>query len=247
MLSDSERNGGQSMRIVVAGVALLLSFLIGIFSYIILPYFELRYVEEEEAIEYKASTAMTIAAFFHQNNWKKWIVVSISSLLCTTVAWILLNCEIKWEDICKYMLIAMVLLVVMIIDWELHIIPNIVVGGLFFIGFIFLIVDFFVSRENFTSTILIKVASLAFCMVLFYALARLTKDGIGMGDVKIIATMAWILGLFTTLMVVLFALLICAGVSVVLLVRKRKDKNDTVPFGPFLFLGYILMLLLFGI
>ena len=86
-----------------------------------------------------------------------------------------------------------------------------------------------------------------FCIVLFYALARLTKDGIGMGDVKIIAAMAWILGLFDTLIVVLFALLICAGVSVVLLARKKKDKSDAVPFGPFLFLGYILMLLLFGI
>lgn len=247
MLSDSERDGGQSMRIVVAGVVLLLSFFIGVFSYVIIPYLELKNVEEKEGIEYKASTAITIAAFFHQKAWKKWIVVSTNSLLCTIVTWILLNGEVKWEDICKYMLVAVVLLAVMIIDWELHIIPNIIVVGLFFSGFLLLIVEFFVSQENIGSTLLIKVVSFAFCAVFFYALARLTKDGIGMGDVKIIAAMAWVLGLFTTLIVVLFALLICASMSVVLLVRKRKDKSDTVPFGPFLFLGYILMILLFGI
>lgn len=232
------------MRFVVAGGVLLLSLLVGLFSYYTIPCFELKNNGEKGLTEYKTFDAITNATSFCRKKWREWIVICSSAALCTITTWVLMNYEIFWLDICKYSVVAVVLISVMIIDWKLHIIPNNIVLSLFFSDVVLLLIDFFVYRDSVGTTLLVKIISLVFNLVLFYVLARLTREGIGMGDVKIIAVLGWILGLSTTLIVVLFALLMCTVVSVFLLMRKKKNKNDTVPFGPFLFLGYILMLLL---
>ena len=92
-----------------------------------------------------------------------------------------------------------------------------------------------------------SVAGFICCVVLFYVLSRLTKEGIGMGDVKLISVVGLLLGLSSTLMSVLFSLILCTLASIVLLFGKKKSRNDRIAFGPFMFFGYILMFILFSL
>lgn len=61
-----------------------------------------------------------------------------------------------------------------------------------------------------------------------------------MGDVKIVSSLGLLCGLYFVLYVLLFSLVVCAITALVLMAVKRRKKNDSLPFAPFLFFGYII-------
>lgn len=236
------------MTFVVAGVVLALSFIVGMTSFIVAPRFNLISDEKAEGgdVKSKASPAMAIAEMFKRAKWKQWIIIVFGSLLCAICAWLMLEANAKAIDICKYIFMSLALMSVMIIDGKTHRIPNQIVAIMFGGGVVFLIWELVMLRKEAVGKILMHIIGLIGCLLLFYIMARLTKDGMGMGDVKLIAVTGWVLGISQTLITILFALIICTIIALFLLVGKKKSKKDQIPFGPFMFFGYIVMLLLFG-
>lgn len=237
------------MSFVVAGVVLILALLCSVVSFLAIPKYEDEATENgnELQVNKNESPATAIANFFSKDNWKQWLFAIGISVICAVIAYFAFNTGIKPLNLCRQMVVALALLSAMIVDRKTHQIPNLLILGVLGIGAILLVAEFFLYRETFLTTLIMSVAGLLICVVLFYVLARLTKEGIGMGDVKLISSMGWMLGLASTLMAVLFALILCTLVAVVLLFGKKKNKNDRIPFGPFVFFGYILMLLLFSL
>lgn len=237
------------MSFVVAGVVLILALLCSVVSFLAIPKYEDEAIENgnELQVNKNASPATSIANFFSKENWKQWLFAIGISVICAVIAYFAFNTGIKPLNLCRQMVVALALLSAMIVDRKTHQIPNLLILSVLGIGAILLVAEFLLYRETFLTILIMSVAGLLICVVLFYILARLTKEGIGMGDVKLISSMGWMLGLASTLMAVLFALILCTLVAVVLLFKKKKNKNDRIPFGPFVFFGYILMLLLFSL
>jgi leader peptidase (prepilin peptidase)/N-methyltransferase len=150
-------------------------------------------------------------------------------------------------ELCKHSAVALFLQSVMIIDWKTHLIPNRLVLALVGIGTLLIAIEMILYRTEVLRPLLMSVAGLLCCLVLFYILSRLTKDGISMGDVKLIAAMGWVLGVSTTLFAVFFAMLLCTIAAIFLLLSKKKNKSDRIAFGPFLFFGYIVFLMLISL
>ena len=74
--------------------------------------------------------------------------------------------------------------------------------------------------------------------------ALLHKPALGMGDVKLAGAMGAVLGPgFPLLSYFLLAIVIGAGVSLLLLVLRLKRRGDYIPFGPMLALAAIIMLI----
>ena len=71
----------------------------------------------------------------------------------------------------------------------------------------------------------------------------LTKQGIGMGDVKLVSALALECGVFLFCRVLFFSMVWVAVVAVLLLLTKLKKLSDSLPFAPFLFLGFVTALL----
>ena len=236
------------MSFIAAGTVLLLAFIAGSVSYIATPY-----IERQNQLKSKneAGDDMVPAAAhalrLKEVKWKTWIVLFGSSVLCALPIYFMSNAGVNTIDLCRHIIVTIFLLSVMIVDWKTHLIPNIIVLIYFLVGVLLMLCEFIVYREEATKTLLSSCIGLIGCLLLFYVLSRLTKNGISMGDVKLIAVMGWILGVSSALFSVLFAMIICAVVGLFLLLSKQKKKNDRVPFGPFMFLGYIIMLLLFSI
>lgn len=69
--------------------------------------------------------------------------------------------------------------------------------------------------------------------------SKLTKGAFGMGDAMLVGMIGVSLGLFGSLLVLFYSLLITSVVSVVLLLLKRVKKQTQMPFVPFLLLGYL--------
>lgn len=233
------------MHYIVAGAVLLLSLVTALASYALAPkLMEENASDPEETTEYSTALAAKNPGFFRSRTWKQWVLMGIASLLCAWAAWSMAAAQTEVLDLIAKTAAILLLLSAMVIDWQTHLIPNALVLAGFAVGAVLLVVEFFVAPQGFVGTLLARILGLICCVVIFYVMARLTKDGIGLGDVKLIGCLGWLLGLASVLFTVLFALLICSVVSIVLLLGKKKDKHYRIPFGPFLFFGYIILLLL---
>lgn len=234
------------MNVIVAGAVLVAAVLIGLGAYTWAPIFAEKTSSEEDEIRtaYRTSPATRIRFLWKKENWKRCFVLCGGAALCAWAAFEISTAQVSLLDLLCGAFTAMLLLSVMVIDGETHLIPNVLVLIGFGIGTILLFLQYWVNRDLFIGILLNRILGLVCCAVLFYVLSRLTKDGMGMGDVKLIACIGWMLGISTTLFVVLFALLLCSVVSIFLLIAKKKNKEYRLPFGPFLFYGYIILLLI---
>lgn len=226
---------------------MLLAGITGVLSYFAIPILEKANTETFDDTECgsEVTSAVTTENFFSKKNWKKWIYVGFISFICALAMWLSANAGVATMDLCRQLTVFLALASAMIIDSKTHLIPNFIVLIALGIGTVILLIEFVFVKEDFASSLLMSCAGLVCCVVFFYVLSRLTKEGLGMGDVKLIAVMGWLLGLASTLTAVLFALIICTVVSVFLLFGRKKSRNDRIPFGPFLFWGYVLMFIVF--
>lgn len=225
------------MIVLVTGIVLILSLLIGALSFSAIPKLNKKYNEgntEENACE-KQSDIFSLKK-------RKNIIIVVTALLCAVTTALLYNKGVEMIQLTKYTIVLLSLLSVMIIDRHTHLIPNKIVLSLLGAGAITLCIEFFVSRETFFASLLASVVGLIVLVVMFYTLGRFTRNGIGMGDIKLIGAMGWVIGLSSTMFAILFSLIVSCIVAIILMFRKQKDKDDKIPFGPFMFFGYIILL-----
>ena len=130
----------------------------------------------------------------------------------------------------------------MLIDARVRLLPNRCSLILLISGLVLAVCEAAVSGK--WGGIAVSLAEGAVFFAALFVMARIVRGGLGMGDVKLMASSAFICGRFLALGTLLFALVSCAAVSVVLLVMKRKNMRDTLPFGPFIFAGFAISVLL---
>lgn len=75
--------------------------------------------------------------------------------------------------------------------------------------------------------------------VLFFLISKVTKEAIGYGDSWLILILGVQLGLSLVLQLLLLASLLAGVVSLFILLKKRWKKSATIPFVPFLLVGYL--------
>jgi len=78
---------------------------------------------------------------------------------------------------------------------------------------------------------------------LFWIIARVYPQGMGLGDVKLVAAMGAFLGFPSIFLAVFIGSFVGALVGIFLLFAGRKRLGQQIPFGPYLALGAILVLL----
>ena len=88
---------------------------------------------------------------------------------------------------------------------------------------------------------------LVFTFCLFLSIHMINSKGIGLGDVKLAAllglTLAW--ESFDALIFGIFSIFIVSGIySMILVVRNPKMISGSIPFAPFMTLGYIVGMIL---
>lgn len=143
------------------------------------------------------------------------------------------------------MTVAMaVLSCVFITDMELLMVPNLCPIILVVTRGITVICEFIWMREYAPSWLLDSVIALVASLAMLLIMARVTRGGIGMGDVKLFSSLGFLCGIRALCFTLMFAFLICAVVSTGLLVCKKKHLKDALPLGPFIWLGYCVTVLL---
>lgn len=149
----------------------------------------------------------------------------------------------------KYLLLAPMLVSALIIDWKLQIIPNRLNLTIFEIG---LLGTFIQGINNITVGIDMLLGSLTgagiFLLITLIGGIIAGKEAMGFGDVKFMGALGLFFGWTNMLAICVIAFLIAAIISIILLLTKKKSKDEYIPFGPFIVIGtFIVMFIPFNI
>ena len=82
---------------------------------------------------------------------------------------------------------------------------------------------------------------------IFYSLGLLSKlifrkEGMGFGDVKLMAALGFMFGIKYTLVITLLSFLFGAIIGGTLLIIRKKDTESYIPFGPFIVIAVVLLM-----
>lgn len=127
--------------------------------------------------------------------------------------------------------LGVVLTYISIVDYNVQKIPNTMVLYLFLIK----LIDAVITKEKWLET---SIAFILFLIVMAI-LYRFSKGGLGAGDVKLIAVMAFYLGLESTCLVLILACGLIIGYACIRWFLKKQHWKTSVPMAPFVLIGYM--------
>lgn len=137
-----------------------------------------------------------------------------------------------------YYFLASLLIIVSFIDIDHYRIPDSIMITGFISGLIFLIIISFTTFINAFWGFLIGGGFL-------FLTAVFSRGGMGCGDIKLGAVIGLFLGGERMVLTLFLASLLASVIGVGLIILKKKNRKDYLPFGPFLAAG-ALVSLLFG-
>lgn len=143
-------------------------------------------------------------------------------------------------DFVFYSLIASCLIAITVMDLKEQIIPDSVVLCIFGFSVVHKILLHFFSDIPFPlwdSLLGLLLAGLLFVLIVIFS-----GGGMGEGDVTLIAALGFVVGLRMIFLVIFFSFILGALISIFLLGTGLKTRKDPIPFGPFIVLGYFIVL-----
>lgn len=144
-------------------------------------------------------------------------------------------------DFYFYAIIFSVLLVITFIDLNEMIIPDILVVIIVGMTIIYKLAGYIIYKHP--PHLLDSLGGLVLSALLFIIIIVVSKGGMGTGDVTLIASLGFILGVQNILWAILLSFILGAIISIFLLVTKIKGRKDPIPFGPFIILGFMIIVL----
>lgn len=133
-----------------------------------------------------------------------------------------------------------------IIDFKLKIIPNLYVLILLFSGTVFHIVEFVQKLDAYDFSEILKsfffnnVLLTIVVIIVLWLIALIMRGGMGYGDIKFLGALCYFSGIGSLIFSLSIALLVSLLFACVLLILKKKNMKDEIPFGPFMTIGIIL-------
>jgi len=133
-----------------------------------------------------------------------------------------------------YMLLCTLLIIISFIDLRERIIPDVLSVPFIIIGFAF---SFFLRNINPLDSLLGILAGGGSLLLIAIVGSKLfKKEAMGGGDIKLAAMLGAFLGWQLTLLSLFLGFFLGSVIGVLIIVTS-KNKNDVIPFGPFIALG----------
>ena len=146
-------------------------------------------------------------------------------------------------NLIKYLVLTPMLLSVFVIDYKLQIIPNRLNLTMFEIGLIFTFIyglsDVAISINMILGMLVGGGIFLAITLLggLIYG-----KEAMGLGDVKLMGALGLYFGWTNMIIIALVSFLVGAILSIILLIARRKNMDQYIPFGPFIVLATFIVI-----
>lgn len=131
-----------------------------------------------------------------------------------------------------YITIASILIIITFIDLKEMIIPDILVIIIFILSVLYKLLNYFVYGVPLE--ILNSLGGFILAGGIFLVIVILSKGGMGGGDVTLISSLGFILGIKYVLLNIFLSFILGAIISIILLISGIKSRKDPIPFGPFI-------------
>jgi prepilin signal peptidase PulO-like enzyme (type II secretory pathway) len=131
-------------------------------------------------------------------------------------------------------LFFLLLIFVVIADFQYLIIPD------FFIILLSILAIFLVWPKYLSALIAVIVSSVFFTLLYFLASWLFKKEAMGLGDIKLMLPLSFVLGWPAVLLAIFLSFIVGGFFATLLLLFKQKKIGQSLPFGPFLVVGFIL-------
>lgn len=139
---------------------------------------------------------------------------------------------------CALFIFCSALVVITFIDIEHQIIPDEISLSGIVIGFVF---SFFLRGHGWLNSLLGILLGGGSLLLVAYVYQWLTgKEGMGGGDIKLLAMMGAFLGWKSIPFIIFASSLVGSVIGVSLMLIQKKDSKLTIPFGPYLAFGAVL-------
>lgn len=140
-----------------------------------------------------------------------------------------------------YFILIFALLIVFVIDFKYQLIPDTTQILIAVLGIIFTVLD----HTHFVSHIIgAIIGGGTFFLIGILSKLIYKKEGMGFGDVKLMAGLGLVFGFNDILVITVLSFFIAAIVSIFLIIIKTKKINSYIPFGPFIVISVVLVMFL---
>lgn len=130
------------------------------------------------------------------------------------------------------------------IDKAKQIIPNAIIILLFVIRTILYLLEVILHKDYGFENCKIGIAGLIVAAIAFGVFKLICKDGIGMGDVKLLVLMGYYVGIYRCFLM-LFTILLLAVIQItVKIITKKIKRKECISFGPYIAAGGYVALLI---
>lgn len=139
---------------------------------------------------------------------------------------------------------SIILLNLIFLDFELKVLPDIFTIG--FLWFGLLHKSIFLSSDFSLSTAVLNIVSIYIILRIFNCLYFFTrkKEGMGMGDVKLISSFASWVSLTEILSLLLIAIFSVIVFQILIFLFYKNNKNSYFSFGPWLCISFLLVVII---
>lgn len=226
------------------------SFVVFLFvSYFSNAWAKVRKNGNDTHTEIKATETIKLTLTYGKTNFKKlkfsnWLTIILSAVAATIaiVAVQLLNMHTLF--VLKIFVSLIALQAAALIDLNTHAIPNILSLYLIVARILFIPFEFIYQKEVMATLLLSSAIGGVATFLVLYLIHRITKSGFGMGDVKLLSALGIMVGISSCLTTILFGMIIAALLGIGMILLKRKTRKDSIPFGPFILVGFIISVVL---
>lgn len=139
-----------------------------------------------------------------------------------------------------------ILVTVTIPDIREHIIPNKVILAGIVLRVCFAVAELITLGSDYFAILKGDLFSLGLVAVLFLLGVLIIKNGIGMGDIKLILVMGIFQGITGVISSLFFSLLVSFFVAIAMLIMKKKTRKDAIAFAPSVLVGTAVSMFLTG-
>lgn len=130
------------------------------------------------------------------------------------------------------------------LDYKEKIIKNQSILRILYFGVLFLVLRVIFYKTPIFSEIRESIFGLLFAGGLFFFARLISKNSVGMGDVKIMLSMGFFFGLYSIIAILMLTLVTMSIYNITRLILKKTNLREEVAFAPYLLVGTVLALLL---
>ena len=196
--------------------------------------------------EYKKVFSREFFTVYLKNAKPKYILMCLMAAIYIAILYF-----VGWQNnmlntlrLAKYLILAPMLMSALIIDWKLQIIPNRLNLTIFEVGLAFTfaegICNIYVGVNMILGSLL---GAGIFLLITLIGGLIAGKEAMGFGDVKLMGAIGLFFGWEKIIIISLIAFLLAAIISVTLLATKKRKTDEYIPFGPFIVIASIIVMI----